>query len=97
MKEFVEKLIERLGEAFHDVNPYVERVVVKIVNQLAEEYDKRNFYGITLNGCDDDTYFVMAMTEIEHEFLSRVSEKANETSTYGCMPRLYIEEVEMVE
>lgn len=39
MKEFVEKLIERLGEAFHDVNPYVERVVVKIVNQLAEEYN----------------------------------------------------------
>lgn len=38
MKEFVDKLIERLGEAFHDVNPYVERVVVKIVNQLAEEY-----------------------------------------------------------
>ena len=49
-------------------------------------------YEITLNGCDDDTIFSMELTQQEYEFLLRVSELANKTSTYGCMPRLYVEQ-----
>lgn len=48
---------------------------------------------ICLNGCDDDTEFEMDMTEEQFMFLKRVANKANNTSTYGCMPRLYIDDV----
>lgn len=52
----------------------------------------KKLYEITLNGCDDDTVFDMELTDVEYELLRRVSEKANETSTYCCMPRMYVEE-----
>lgn len=48
---------------------------------------------ICLNGCDDETVFEMDVTEAEYDLLDRVSKKANETSTYTCMPRMYVEEV----
>ena len=68
---------------------------IDMVNQLAEESNNnKSLYEITLNGCDDDTFFVMELTENEYQFLLKVSEKANETSTYGCMPRLYVEKCE---
>ena len=51
-------------------------------------------YKITLEGCDDSTIFEMDLTPDEHAVLERVAKKANETSTYGCMPRMYIEYVE---
>lgn len=47
-------------------------------------------YEITLNGCDDNTIFYMELTDEEYELLKRVSNKANETSYCGCMPRMYI-------
>lgn len=50
-------------------------------------------YKIKLEGCDDETEFDMQLTEEEFNLLKRVSEKANETSTYRCMPRMYIMEV----
>lgn len=64
----------------------------QIVTELAEEYNKKQEHEVWLNGCDDDTIFTMEMTNNEYEFLKRVSELANETSTYGCMPRLYLDE-----
>lgn len=45
---------------------------------------------IKLEGCDDDTIFAMQLNKSEFALLRRVSEKANKTSTYGCMPRLYV-------
>ena len=51
-------------------------------------------YVITLEGCDDETVFKMDLTESEAILLEKVAAKANETSTYGCMPRMYIEEDE---
>ena len=56
------------------------------------EYQKT--YVITLEGCDDETVFKMDLTEGEAILLEKVAKKANETSTYGCMPRMYIEEDE---
>lgn len=49
---------------------------------------------ITLKGCDDETVFKMDLTEGEAILLEKVAAKANETSTYGCMPRMYVEESE---
>lgn len=51
-------------------------------------------YVITLEGCDDETVFKMELTEGEAILLEKVAAKANETSTYGCMPRMYVEESE---
>ena len=56
------------------------------------EYKKT--YVITLEGCDYETVFKMDLTEGEAILLEKVAAKANETSTYGCMPRMYIEESE---
>ena len=45
---------------------------------------------ITLEGCDDETVFEMDLTEEEKILLRNVAAKANETSTYDCMPRMYV-------
>ena len=52
---------------------------------------KKKTYIITLEGCDDDTVFEMDLTEEEAILLENVAAKANETSTYDCMPRMYVE------
>lgn len=118
MKEFIDKLIERLeGESNNaeaemhiladreyslpcqydriDIEECKSKTfceAISIVNELAEEYNKKQEHEVWLNGCDDDTIFTMEMTNSEYEFLKRVSELANETSTYGCMPRLFLDE-----
>lgn len=43
-------------------------------------------------GCDDETTFDMEVTILELEFLTRLAAKSKETSTYGCMPVIVIEE-----
>ena len=66
----------------------------KIVSEVEAEYGNgcdKKLYRITLEGCDDETIFDMDLTESEYHFISRVSEIANKTSYYGCMPRLYVE------
>lgn len=68
---------------------------LSIVSEVEAEYGngcEKQTYEIRLNGCDDDTTFKMDLTESEYQFLLRVSELANKTSTYGCMPRLYVRE-----
>ena len=55
---------------------------------------KKKSYVITLEGCDDETVFEMDLTEGEAILLEKVAAKANETSTYGCMPRMYVQEKE---
>ena len=52
---------------------------------------KKKTYIITLEGCDDETVFEMDLTEEEKILLQNVAAKANETSTYGCMPTMYIQ------
>ena len=51
---------------------------------------KKKTYIITLEGCDDETVFEMDLTEEEKILLQNVAAKANETSTYGYMPRMYV-------
>lgn len=52
-----------------------------------------NTYKIILEGCDDTTVFDMELTDDEYNLLVRVSEKANETSTYMCEPRMYVQKI----
>ena len=49
-------------------------------------------WNIGLHGCDDSTCFEMELTDAEVETLRKVAAKAEETSTYGCMPTMTVEE-----
>ena len=51
---------------------------------------ERKLYNICLEGCDDSTEFPIMLTEEEYEVIKRVSDKANEISSYRCEPRMYI-------
>jgi hypothetical protein len=46
---------------------------------------------ITLSGCDDENEFDMDLTDLEWAFMQRLSAAANEASTYGCEPRMYLD------
>ena len=50
-------------------------------------------YKVSVDGCDDSTVVEMKLNELELDFLKRFSKLVNETSTYGCMPTIDLEEV----
>lgn len=52
----------------------------------------RKVYEIILEGCDDETVFDMDLSDEEYELVKKISDKANETSEYSCMPRMYVKE-----
>ena len=53
---------------------------------------KKMKHKIELVGCDDTTCFYMELTDEELNLLKRVSELSKETSEYGCMPTMWIDE-----
>ena len=54
-------------------------------------------WNIGLHGCDDSTCFEMELTDAESETLRKVAAMAKETSTYGCMPTMTVEESALEE
>ena len=50
-------------------------------------------YKILNIGCDDKTEGVFEFTKEQFEFLNNVFEELNKNSTYGCMPKIHIDEV----
>ena len=54
----------------------------------------RKVYVISLVGCDDETVFEVDLTEEEANLVTKIADKANETSTYQCMPGMFIHEKE---
>ena len=50
-------------------------------------------YKILNIGCDDETEGVFEFSKEQFEFLNKVFTELNKNSTYGCMPKIYIEEV----
>ena len=85
--EAVEKQIKELAD--HNGNAYLDSADVLEIVRKGGLIEKK-LYRINLEGCDDETIFEMELTESEYQFLLKVAEKANETSTYGCMPRMYV-------
>lgn len=49
-----------------------------------------NKYLIQVEGCDASTEFVMELTDEELQLLLKVAHICNKTSTYGCMPRIWV-------
>ena len=54
------------------------------------EIEKQALALVVLAGCDDSTTMEIAVTIEERAFLERLAKLSEETSTYGCMPVLYI-------
>lgn len=50
-------------------------------------------YKILNIGCDDVTEGIFEFTKEQFEFLNNVFAELNKNSTYGCMPKIYIEDV----
>lgn len=100
----INRILERLEEKRKNFNSHVTNrddvcmadgieIAKRIVQEVAKEYGEKKLYSIDLEGCDDETTFEMELTTQEHLLLERVSKLANETSTYGCMPRMYVTEI----
>ena len=51
-------------------------------------------YRISVHGCDDSSIFNIKLTEEEARVVKLVADKCTETSTYPCMPRMEIEELQ---
>ena len=48
-------------------------------------------YLISLRGCHDTTYMLMDLEQEEVKTLEKVEKLSIQTSSYGCMPTLYID------
>lgn len=57
--------------------------------------EPKHTYLIQLVGCDDETEFKMCLTSSEYELLKKVAEKSQKTSTYGCMPKMFVERIDI--
>lgn len=51
-------------------------------------------YRISVHGCDDSTIIEKELTEDELKTIQSVAAEVTETSEYGCMPIMIIEELE---
>lgn len=51
-------------------------------------------YKITNYGCDDETEGIFEFSEEQADFLNNVFTELNKNSTYGCMPTIYIKEID---
>ena len=54
-------------------------------------------YEITLKGCDDETIFTIELTDQEKNLIDRISELSILTSSYGCMPKMYVKQASRKE
>ena len=43
---------------------------------------------ISVDGCDDSTIVTMEMSNDEYNFLQKLTELVNKTSSHGCMPTI---------
>lgn len=57
--------------------------------------NQKHMYHIVNIGCDDETNCGFDFTEEEATFLKRVFDELNTHSSYDCMPKIYIEKVEV--
>ena len=51
-------------------------------------------YRILVHGCDDSTIIERELTEDELKIIKSVATEVTETSEYGCMPIMIVEEME---
>lgn len=54
-------------------------------------------YLINCSGCDDSTQITIDLTDKQFAFVKYLADQITETSTYGCMPRLYVDKLDEVE
>lgn len=49
-------------------------------------------YHISVSGCDDSTEIVLNLDEPQISTFRKISDRLNERSSYGCMPKIAIRE-----
>lgn len=55
-------------------------------------------YIIKLVGCDDTTEFEIEIDDYDElPIVKKIAKKSQETSTYGCMPKMYVYKQEVTE
>lgn len=54
-------------------------------------------YTLSIHGCDDSTEFLLDLNSDELSLIEKLCKKSKETSTYGCMPVMEINEEELHE
>lgn len=54
-------------------------------------------YKVCVDGCDDSTSIEIELTDEQAETVRNVAERITEASTYGCMPKMSIDEVKADE
>ena len=52
---------------------------------------KKRKYLISLVGCDDTTHLEKELSVEEYQFLHNLSKEINESSSYGCQPKMEVE------
>lgn len=57
--------------------------------------EPKHTYLIQLVGCHDETEFKICLTNSEYELLKKVAGKSQETSTYACMPKMFVERIDI--
>ena len=50
----------------------------------------KKLYTIRLRGCDAETIFKMELDERELQLVQDICTKSQETSTYVCMPEMFV-------
>ena len=51
-------------------------------------------YHIRVQGCDDKTEIDMDLTDAQAAIIKLMAERVTETSESGCMPRIYVTDME---
>lgn len=54
-------------------------------------------YLINCSGCDDSTQITIDLTEKQLAFVKYLADQITQTSTYGCMPRVHVRQLDDVE
>lgn len=55
---------------------------------------EKKLYFIANAGCDDTTFGITELTEEEFQKFKKIIEELNKNSTYGCMPTIYIYQID---
>ena len=54
--------------------------------------EEKKRYVVTVSGCDDSTSIEKDLTKEQFVFLSNIALKITKTSSYACMPKMYVKE-----
>jgi len=61
---------------------------------MKKEFKK---YLVSLNGCDDETYIALELTDEQFRIIQKLSKMSEKSSGYSCQPTMSVEEYPNLE